>query len=311
MLKFATTTSVIFFVANSLSVADPVDLFVAANGDDLHSGKSTQSAFATIERAREEIRNIKAAGKYPDGGIAVEILGGKYSLKKSLEFSAADSGTFNSPVVYRAYHNETVQILGGKVLKLADFAPVVDSKILSRLGPAARGQVISAPLAKLGLKHAGPFPPVFNDSGGIFELFWNGKRLPLSRWPNSPDPKDWATMKKAVVNGDAKTGGTFEYREERPSRWLENHSVWLKGQWRVPWEDPAIRVEKIDPTNHQITFAAGIPLGIGNKYTRPFGNGKEPWCALNLMKRLINRVNGRLISTRRPCFSGRRARTES
>jgi len=171
-------------------------------------------------------------------------------------------------------------------LALADFGPVTDGKILSRLDSAARGKVISAPLAKLGLKHAGPFPPVFSDSGGIFELFWNGKRLPLSRWPNSPDPKDWATMKQAVVNGDAKNPGTFEYRDERPSRWLENRSIWLKGQWRVPWEDPAIRVAKIDTANHHITFAAGIPLGIGNKYTRPAGNGKEPWCALNLIEEI-------------------------
>ena len=157
---------------------------------------------------------------------------------------------------------------------------------MSRLDEAARGKVVCAPIAKLGLQHAGPFPPVFSDSGGIFELFWNGKRLPFSRWPNSPDPKDWATMKKAVVNGDANIGGTFEYRDERPSRWLANHSVWLKGQWRVPWEDPAIRVAKIDPASHQITLANGIANGIGNKYTRPFGNGKEPWCALNLLEEI-------------------------
>ena len=142
------------------------------------------------------------------------------------------------------------------------------------------------PIAKLGLKHAGPFPPVFSDSGGIFELFWNGKRLPLSRWPNSADPKDWTTMKKAVVNGDAKTGGTFEYRDERPARWLENHSVWLKGQWRVPWEDPAIRVAKIDPANHTITFAAGIPLGIGNKYTRPSATAKSRGARVNLIEEI-------------------------
>ena len=286
MLKFAAITAVILSVTNLLSAASPAALFVAANGDDLHSGKSAQTAFATIARAREEIRKIKVAGELPDGGITVEILGGKYSLEKSLEFSASDSGTSNSPIVYRAYQKQPVEILGGKVLKLAEFAPVTNEKNLSRLDPSARSKVVCAPLAKLGLKHAGPFPPVFSDSGGIFELFWNGKRLPLSRWPNLPDPKDWTTMKKAVVNGDAKTGGTFEYRDERPSRWLQNQSIWLKGQWRVPWEDPAICVAKIDPAAHEITLAAGIPLGIGNKYTRPAGNGKEPWCALNLIEEI-------------------------
>ena len=286
MFKFSTITALILSFTNFLSSASSVEIFVAADGDDLHSGKSADTAFATITRARDEIRKIKAAGELPAGGVTVEILGGKYSLENSLEFSAVDSGTSNSPIVYRAYQKRPVEILGGKVLKLSEFAPVTDEKILSRLDATARGKVVCASIAKIGLKHAGPFPPVFSDSGGIFELFWNGKRLPISRWPNSPQPKDWTTMKKAIVNGDTKTGGTFEYRDERPSRWLENHSIWLKGQWRIPWEDPAIRVAKIDPVAHQITFVAGIPLGIGNKYTRPFGNGKEPWCAVNLIEEI-------------------------
>lgn len=266
--------------------AQALELFVSPAGSDQADGRNVGTAFQSIARARDEIRQLKLGGALTAGGVTVQILGGKYSLDRSVEFTAADSGTKDAPVVFRAYQNQPVQIMGGRVLKLAEFAPVSDKKILARLDPSARGKVVSAPIAKLGLKHAGPFPAVFSDSGGIFELFWNGKRLPLSRWPNSTDPKDWAMMKKAVVNGDAKTGGTFEYRDERPARWLENRSIWLKGQWRVPWEDPAIRVAEIDPSNHTIRFAAGIAAGIGNKYTRPFGNGKEPWCALNLIEEI-------------------------
>ncbi len=252
----------------SLPSSFAAELFVAPNGDDDHDGKTAGTAFASLARARDEIRHLKSAGELPNSGVTVEMVGGKYSLENSLEFSAADSGTPDSPVVYRAWQDQPVEILGGRVLKLSEFAPVTDEKLLSRLDPAARGKVVCASINKLGLKHAGPFPPVFSDSGGIFELFWNGRRMPLSRWPNSIDPKDWPTMKKALVNGDAKTGGTFEYRDERPSRWLQNHSVWLKGQWRVPWEDPALRVAAIDTNQHTITLAAGIANGIGNKYTR-------------------------------------------
>ena len=261
-------------------------MYVGAKGDDGNNGTAPQNAFASLNRARDEVRKIKLAGHLTAGGITVEILGGRYSLEKPLEFSAADSGTLEAPITYRAYKNQPVEILGGRVLKLSEFAPVTDENILLRLDPAARGKVVCVSIAKLGLKHAGPFPSVFSDSGGIFEMFWNGKRLPLSRWPNSVEPKDWTTMKKAVVNGDAKTGGTFEYRDERPSRWVENHSVWLKGQWRVQWEDPAIRVATIDTNAHTIALAAGIQQGIGNKYTRPFGNGKEPWCAVNLIEEI-------------------------
>ena len=277
--------SCVWLALCSIASAAPTELLVSPAGNDANAG-SQASPFATIARARDEIRKIKSSGELPAGGVTVEILGGKYGLETSLEFSTGDSGTADAPVVYRAFQNQPVEILGGRVLKLSEFAPVTDKKILARLDPAARGKIICLSVKEFGLKHAGPFPPVFSDSGGIFELFWNGKRLPLSRWPNSVDPKDWTTMKRVVVNGDAKTGGTFEYRDERPARWLQNSSVWLKGQWRVPWEDPAIRVAKIDPENHTITFAAGLSAGIGNKYTRPFGNGKEPWCAINLIEEI-------------------------
>lgn len=69
MLKFSTVTVVILFVTNLLSAASPLELFVAANGDDLNSGKSVHTAFATIERSRQEISKIKAAGELPADGI--------------------------------------------------------------------------------------------------------------------------------------------------------------------------------------------------------------------------------------------------
>ena len=268
-----------------LSLSKPwaaAELFVAPDGDDRHDGKTVTSAFASIARARDEIRSIKAGGPLPPGGITVEIRPGKYCFTNSLSLTADDSGTGSDPVIYQAAGDQPVEILGGRVLKLAEFQPVTDPKVAARLDASARDHIVCASIRALGLQHAGPFPPVFSDSGGLFELFWNGKRLPLSRWPNT----GWTTMKRAIVNGDAKTPGTFEYRDERPSRWLNNPEVWLKGQWRVPWEDPAIRVAEINTTGHTITFQAGIPAGIGNKYTRPAGNGQEPWCAANLMEEI-------------------------
>ena len=253
-------------------------LYVAPSGNDQNSGEAISSAFATIGRARDMIRKMKSDKSFPSDGVTVEILGGKYVLTESLGFSADDSGTAKAPVIYRAYQNQEVKLLGGKVLSLGDFKPVQDPGMLERLDESARAKVVCASVEKLGLSHAGPFPAVFDDSGGIFELFWNGKRVPLSRWPNT----GWTTMKKALVNGDKQTPGVFEYRDDRPLRWLKNSQVWLKGQWRVAWEEPAIRITTIDPAQKSITFAVGLSAGIGNKYTRPNGNGQEQWCAVNL-----------------------------
>lgn len=253
-------------------------LHVSPSGSDTADGRSQATAFLSIARARDEVRALKAAGPLPTGGVAVEISGGEYAVSESLEFDARDSGTTGSPVTYRAAGSAPVVIHGARVIKASELTPVSDAALFNRLDTAVRDKVRCAPVDSLGLKHAGPFPGKFDDSGGIFELFWNGKRLPLSRWPN----EGWTTMKRAVVNGDAKTPGSFEYRDDRPARWIHNPHIWLKGQWRVPWEEPAVKVAGIDTSARTITFAQAISLGIGNKYTRPDGNGKEPWCAINL-----------------------------
>ncbi len=253
-------------------------LYVSPAGDDANDGRSETAAFKTITRARDEIRTLKANSPLPGGGVAVEISTGRYLLSDSLAFAAVDSGSEETPVYYRAAGNGPVVLLGAQVLKTSDLAPVTDPAMLRQLDLAVRDKVRFASIDTLGLKHAGPFPEKFDDSGGIFELFWNGKRLPISRWPN----EGWTTMKRAIVNGDDKIPGTFEYRDDRPSRWVGNPNIWLKGQWRVGWEEPAIRVAKIDTTARTIAFAKGIQLGIGNKYKRPDGDGKEQWCALNL-----------------------------
>lgn len=253
-------------------------LYVSPRGNDSADGRSEAAAFATLTRARDEVRRIRESGAWPGNGITVELMEGRHVLGDTLVLGSRDSGSPDAPVVWRAHGDSSVTIHGGRVLTKEDLQAVTDPVMRERLDPAAREKIRCVSVRKLGLKHAGPYPEVFSDHGGIFELFWNGDRLPLSRWPN----EGWAAMKSAVVNGDKNVPGVFEYREDRPSRWLGNPDVWLKGQWRVAWEDPAIRVASIDPANKRITFAKGINLGIGNKYTRPLGNGKEPWCALNL-----------------------------
>lgn len=272
------------------------EFFVSPQGDDANDGLSPEKAgasgpFATISRARDEVRKLKQSGGIPKGGVAVNLRGGVYQLTDSLSFTQEDSGASGSPVVYRAYKDEKPRLAGGKVLKASDFAPIADAEMSQRLAPEAQGKVLAADLKALGLKHTGPFPDIFKDGGGIFELFFNGKRMKLSRWPYD----DYTTMKQVLVIGE-KTGrtnvpGVFEYREEEPARWNPTNGVWLKGQWRVGWEDPAIKVGAISTTNHQITFATGLTGGIGSKYKRttvPYGSGQEKWCAINLPEEIRN-----------------------
>jgi hypothetical protein len=266
------------FLLCGLFLASPAlgNLYVSTTGSDSNSGRSEATAFRTIARAQSEIRQRHAAGDMSES--TVEILGGDYPLTAPIDFTKADSGTADRPVIYRAYQNQPVRLLGMRSIDLSQFKPVDDSQMRARLDPSAREKVVWVSTAALGLTHAGPFPQSFSDGGGLFEVFGNDKRLPLARWPK----QGWTTMKRVLVNGDSKTPGTFEYRDEEPARWLNNPDLWLKGQWRVPWEDPALRVARIDTAAHTMTFAVGFAPGLGNKYKRPAGNGKEPWYAMNM-----------------------------
>jgi hypothetical protein len=264
-----------------------LQLYLSPTGNDSSSGRQPESSgtegpFATLERARDEIRKLRKSGSLPPNGVAVSLRGGNYFLNHSFELTAEDSGTPAAPVIYQAWKGEAVHLLGGKKLTAKNFATISDPAKASRLNPTAVGKVLQLDLQSLGLTHAGPFPPVFSDSGGLFELFFNGDRMPLSRWPD----EGYTTIKEVVTNGDKTIPGVFVYRDDRAGRWDPTAGLWLKGQWRVGWENPAIKVASIDTAKKEITFAAGLSSGIGNKYKRPKGSGEEPWYAINLLEEI-------------------------
>jgi parallel beta-helix repeat protein len=155
--------------------------------------------------------------------------------------------------------------------------------------------VVQLDLAALGLKNIGPFPKTFHNGDkftpddNIFELYFNDQRMPLSRWPN----EGFVTMGKVLDRGDWSKGpgrhaGKFIAREDRVARWQVASGVWLEGYWRVPWEPQTIQVKSIDPATREITFAEPINGGIGSKYAKAgeLGDGKESWCAVNLMEEI-------------------------
>lgn len=283
-----------------LGVVHATDLFVSPSGSDQADG-SREHPFATLARARDAARSLPK-----EEGITVWIAGGDYLFGESLKLTAEDSGKPGHPVIWRAVEGQTVRLLGGRKLSLDDFQPITDPATLDRIPQDLRGKIVMLDLGKLGVKTAGPFPDVFHDSGfhTIPDLFLDGKRLPLSRYPktgylrfekvidNAGGPTDWrnpaASMKKADPNGP---GGTFVYRSEDAPKfevWRRqlDRGVWLRGYWRVTWEVSGLRLSAIDTTARSATFAKPIQNGIGNKYTRPAGNGRETYWLTNLLEEI-------------------------
>ena len=102
---------------------DLIVFYVSPKGDNLWSGlranpsqRRTDGPFATIEKARTVIRELKTKGKF-NLPITVFIRTGFYQLTEPLIFTPEDSGTKEFPITYTAYPGEAPVISGGKKIK--------------------------------------------------------------------------------------------------------------------------------------------------------------------------------------------------
>jgi hypothetical protein len=113
MILVLMSFALFFYSFSDKANTDEIAYFVSPAGNDDWSGKTTDRPFATIQRARNAIREIKI-----DGGLAqpvtVYLRGGIYELQETLVFKPEDSGTRESPIQYTAYNDEEPVISGSR-----------------------------------------------------------------------------------------------------------------------------------------------------------------------------------------------------
>lgn len=239
-----------------------MNLYVSPKGNDSWSGTlpgpnrgRTDGPFATLERARDAIRELKRQGKLPQGGVTVWLRGGTYFRQKPFSLTAEDSGEVHSPIVYGAYRNEKVRIVGGK--SVSGWKPVTDETVLRRLPPEARGKVMYINLRAQGVTDYGQLHrrgfglPATIPAG--LELFYEGKPMPLARYPN----EGWL---KIAATPAGQQGGRFTCDAPRLKRWVEAKDVWVHGYWTWDWADSYEKVVSIDPDKGEIVTAE--PHGV-------------------------------------------------
>lgn len=240
--------------------APRTEFFVAPNGDDRNPG-SIGRPFATLERARDAIRDLKKSD-LPSGGIAVLIRGGSYFLDKAFELNDLDSGSPKAPIVYRPYRNEEVHLSGGK--PLSGFSPVSDPAIYARLAAAARGKVVQVDLRSQGIVDYGELKRRGFGAYGIpsaLQLYFQGSPMTLARWPN----QGW--LKVAGIPAGPQ-GRRFSYLGNRPSRWPQLEDIWLHGYWTWDWADSYLKVAAIDTLAREIVTQGPPAFGFkaGSRY---------------------------------------------
>ena len=231
------------------------DLYVAPDGNDAWSGTvavanadKSDGPFATLQRTRDAIRKLKAAGS--PGAITVYLRGGLYALPQTFRLEAQDSGTAEAPIVYRAYEKEKPILIGGR--EITGFVP-------------HRWSIVKADLAAQGLQ------------GNYFrQLIFDGRRQHLARRPNY-DPENpygggWAYVDGKPVSMYQDIPGenhhTLIYKDKDTRQWSQPTEGDVFVFPRYNWWNNILPIKAIDRPKREITLAgdASYPIRPGDRY---------------------------------------------
>jgi parallel beta-helix repeat protein len=232
------------------STARAVDYYVATNGNNAWSGRlpapnsnRTDGPFASLERARDEVRRLKSAGPLTSS-VTVQVRDGTYFLPQTLKLGAPDSGTTENPVVYRGYQDERPVLVGGR--PITGFKPY-------------KGQILQADVGAQGF------------TGVYFrQLLLDGERQPLARYPNydaaNPYGGGWAYAdgnyipKYKDIPGESRR--TFNYAPADARAWSRPEEGEVFVFPRYNWGNDILPIASIDRTSRRITLTRDASYSI-------------------------------------------------
>ncbi len=245
--------------------------YVSTSGNDTWSGRihtpdgeKNDGPFATLERAADAVRAIRSAGAISGDTATIFIRQGTYALRKTLHLGKADGGSKEAPVVWRSYGDEKVVLTGGRTIE--GFTKVTDQSVIERINPQFRDKILQINLRALGITDYGT---IEGRGGPGMELFFDGKRMSLARYPNT----DWLHVADVPQSGDTlynrgldrekrfknvpvgRHYGKIQYSGDRPDRWSPKNEIYMHGYWTWDWSDSYQKVESIDPVTKTISIA--------------------------------------------------------
>jgi parallel beta-helix repeat protein len=224
------------------------DLYVATNGRDDNAG-TRDRPFASLARARDEIRQLKQAGPLKEP-VTVHVRSGVYALPQTLKFEAQDGGSAAAPVVYRAYQNEKPVLVGGKTI--TGFVPY-------------KGSILKTDVGAQGFQ-------------GVYfrQLIFDGQRQHLARYPNftpqNPYGGGWAYADGKLAPMYADIPGedkhSFTYKEADARTWARPEEVEVFVFARYNWWNNICRIKSVDRATRRVTLAndASYPIRPADRY---------------------------------------------
>lgn len=256
--------------------------YVAVDGSDENSG-TIESPFATVEKARDTIRELKANGSLAEGGAVVYFRGGSYKIDKTVAFNKEDGGTKEAPVIYRNYPGEDVEFVGGIKIDFNQFSKVTDEKVLGRIvDEAAREKVVSVNLFDLGITEIpenvmpGSYtywadvrevvPGLKEPSAMGIELVVNGKGQTIARYPNNEAFEIGEVIKQRSF--ETVTPFTITIDDDRVKNWEKAEDAVLTGTFQFSWGSESVPIASVNgdkntitaswPTTHEATMGQHV-----------------------------------------------------
>ena len=270
--------SIISFLSINITKSQTISIYTSPNGVDTGIGASLSSS-VNLKRA------IIVAKLLPKDTINIMLSDGIYS---QLVLDSTSSRNATAPVYFQAINRGKAIFQTLTNINTSAFVPIPDSIKQRIVDSTAKTKVLQLPLTSLNLKNMTIWPNTFGIANLTSPKFYNkGVVLPMSRYP-----KDSTMFMKTVLNNGTSgkfPGGTFVYRNDRCKFWLKeikDAGLFLSGAWRVPWQIDVVKTQFIDIVADTIQQVVGVSGGIGDKYTRPAGNGKEPYWAINLVEEI-------------------------
>lgn len=240
----------------SLCIAASPEFYVATNGNDQWSGLlpapdsgHTDGPFASLERARDELRRLKSIAPLTNGAT-VYVRGGTYYRTDVFELDPPDAGMSNAPIVYRAYTNET-PILSGALL-ITNFLPW-------------KGSILQADVGAQGFTN-----------NYFRQLFFNGHRQQLARFPNyiesDPYKSGWSYVDGTPTNMYAElpndSRNSFRYKTGDVHAWARPEEAEVVIFPRYNWWNNIIPISSIDASQRIVTLVSNADFAIrpGDRY---------------------------------------------
>lgn len=222
------------------------DFYVSPQGNDQWDGslplaqhQGGRGPFQSLRQAQAAIRALKGNGQFTQA-VTIHIAAGQYPLQQALAFDLRDSGFTDRPIRWQG-EGGAVVISGG--IELAGCQP---------------GRIWRCPTAGLNLE-AIKYPDSDRKRGQIpgFELFVDGQRLPLARWPNS----DWAHIRQPL---DQRT--RFTSIEPLPEIDPRARNLQVHIMAGNDWYDQYLGVRSIENGQISLTAPTGYELTSGHRY---------------------------------------------